>query len=272
MILIAGPDVIESRALVLEACEVLLQITEPRSIPLIFKCSYEKANRSSGSSYAGPGLEEGLKALSEVKSRFGVPITTDVHETAEVGPVAEVVDLVQIPAFLCRQTRLARTVASTGLAVNIKKGQFMAPSGMHALVLKITDAGNERVMVTERGTTFGHHDLVVDMRGLAEMARNETPVIFDVTHSTQLPGAGPDRSGGQRQYAALLARAAAGAGIAGLFCEMHPDPPAALCDSDVQLTPVQLEAVLDQVMAIDAARRRTAGDESRATPTPGEAL
>ena len=272
LILIAGPDVIESQALLMETCEALLQVTQPRSIPLVFKSSYEKANRSSGTSYAGPGIREGLKALAEVKDRFGVPVTTDVHETADVAPAAEVVDLIQIPAFLCRQTRLARIVAPTGLAVNIKKGQFMAPSGMHALVSKFAEAGNQRVMVTERGTTFGHHDLVVDMRGLVEMGRGGTPVIFDVTHSTQLPGAAGERSGGQRQYAAVLARAAAGAGIAGLFCEVHPEPASALCDADIQLTPAQLEAVLDQVQAIDLARRQTAGDGSRAAPTPGETL
>jgi 2-dehydro-3-deoxyphosphooctonate aldolase (KDO 8-P synthase) len=272
LVLIAGPDVIESRALVLETCEALLEITRPSSVPLIFKSSFEKANRSSGSSYQGPGREEGLAALAEVKERFGVPVTTDVHQTEDVPPVAEVVDLIQIPAFLSRQTQLAVAAAETGLPVNIKKGQFLAPSGIHALVQKISDAGNPRVVVTERGTSFGYNDLVVDMRGLAEMGRHGTPVIFDVTHSTQLPGAVGERSGGQRQYAAVLARAAAGAGVAGLFCEVHPEPSSALCDSDIQVAPEQMRAILDQVLAVDLARRASAGDEARAHPTPGEEL
>ncbi len=272
LVLIAGPDVVESRALALETCEALVDITNSLSVPLIFKSSFAKANRSSGTSYAGPGLDEGLAVLAEVRESFGVPVTTDVHETGDVGPVAEVVDLLQIPAFLCRQTPLALAAAASGCSINIKKGQFMKPAGMHALVHKITDAGNPNVMVTERGTTFGYNDLVVDMRGLAEMARLGTPVIFDATHSTQLPGAAGESSGGERKYAAVLARAAVGAGVAGLFCEVHPDPPSALCDADSQLTPEQLRCVLMQVVALDAARRSQAGSEARALPTPGEEM
>ncbi len=272
LVLIAGPDVVESRELAIETCEAVLEVTRPLSIPLVFKSSFEKANRSSGRSYAGPGREEGLAALAEVKERFGVPVTTDVHETSDVEAAAEVVDLIQIPAFLSRQTKLARTVARTGLPVNIKKGPFLAPGGVHQIVQKIVEEGNDQVVITERGTTFGHNDLVVDMRGLAEMARHGTPVIFDATHSTQLPGAVGDRSGGQREYTAVLARAAVGAGVAGLFCEVHPDPPSALCDADVQIRPEQLAAILDQVIAIDAARRKTSGDEAAASPTPGEVL
>lgn len=272
LVLIAGPDVVESPDIVFGTCEALLEITRAHSIPFIFKSSYFKANRSSGGSFAGPGLEEGLKILAEVKERFGVPVTTDVHETDEVEPVAEVVDLLQIPAYLCRQTPLALATARSGLPVNIKKGQFMAPAGMHALVQKITDAGNPSVIVTERGTTFGHNDLVVDMRGLAEMARLGTPVIFDGAHSTQLPGAAGESSGGERKYAAVLARAAVGAGVAGLFFEVHPDPPAALCDAGSQVTPSQMEAILLQALALDGARRESAGDEARALPTPGEEL
>ena len=272
LVLIAGPDVAESRALLHETCEALLEITRPLSVPLIFKSSFAKANRSSGASYAGPGRDEGLAALAEVKERWGVAITTDVHETDDVAPTAEVADLIQIPAFLCRQTPLALAAAASGRAVNIKKGQFLAPSGIHALVKKITSEGNPDVMVTERGTTFGFGDLVVDMRGLAEMGRLGTPVVFDATHSTQLPGAEGTRSGGQRQYAAVLARAAAGAGIAGLFCEVHPDPPSAKCDADIQLRPSQIASLLKQVMAVDAARRASSGDQARALPTPGEEL
>jgi 2-dehydro-3-deoxyphosphooctonate aldolase (KDO 8-P synthase) len=272
LFLIAGPDVAESEGLVLETAEVLREMTAALSVPFIFKCSYQKANRSSGDSYAGPGLEEGLRILSRVKEEFGVPVTTDVHETDDVAAVAGIVDLIQIPAFLCRQTPLAVEAARSGKPINIKKGQFVAPSAMHALVRKITDEGNRDVMVTERGTSFGYHNLVVDMRGLAEMAREGTPVIFDMAHSTQLPAAVGERSGGERKYAALLARAAVAAGVAGIFCEVHPDPPAALCDADSQVTPAQMEAILRQVLAIDAARRSAAGDEARALPTPGEEL
>lgn len=272
LVLIAGPDVVESRALVLETCEALLEITGPRSVPLIFKSSFEKANRSSGASYSGPGREEGLSALAEVKERFGVPVTSDVHETGDVAPAAEVVDLIQIPAFLSRQTNLALAAARTGLPVNIKKGQFLAPHSMHQIVKKIVEAGNPQVIVTERGTSFGYNDLVVDMRGLAEMGRYGTPVIFDATHATQLPGAAGDRSAGQRQFTAVLARAAVGAGVAGLFCEVHPDPGAARCDSEVQITPEQLAAILDQVLALDAARRDSSGNVGAALPTPGEEL
>ncbi len=272
LVLIAGPDVVESRELVLETCEAILSVVRPLGVPLIFKSSYAKANRSSGGSYSGPGLVDGLAALAEVKDRFGVPLTTDVHETGETGPAAEVVDLLQIPAFLCRQTALVQAAAATGRAVNIKKGQFLAPGGIHEIVRKVTSTGNRNVLVTERGTSFGHGDLVVDMRGLAEMARLDTPVIFDITHSTQLPGAGGTHSGGRRAYAAVLARAAVGAGVAGLFLEVHPDPASARCDADVQVDPGQLESILRQALALDAARRASAGDVARALPTPGEVL
>lgn len=272
LVLIAGPDVVESRALVLDTCEALVEITRSLSVPLIFKSSFMKANRSSGTSYMGPGREEGLAVLVEVKERFGVPVTTDIHETSDVEPVAEVVDLLQIPAFLCRQTPLALAAAASRRPVNIKKGQFVGPAGMHSLVRKITEAGNPNVLLTERGTTFGYNDLVVDMRGLAEMGRLGTPVIFDVTHSTQLPGAAGDTSGGERKYAAVLARAAVGAGVAGLFCEVHPDPSTALCDADAQVTPEQMRCILEQVLALDVARRALTGDEARALPTPGEKL
>lgn len=272
LVLIAGPDVVESRELVMETCQMLMEMTRALEVPLIFKSSFTKANRSSGISYAGPGLKEGISVLAAVKEKYRVPVTTDVHETGDVEPVAEVVDLLQIPAFLCRQTPLALAAARTGLPINIKKGQFMAPSGMHNLVEKIRNASNQNVLLTERGTTFGHNDLVVDMRGLAEMARSGTPVIFDVAHSTQLPGAAGERSGGERRYAAVLARAAVGAGVAGLFCEVHPDPSTALCDADSQVTPEQMRSILEQALALDEARRRTAGDEARALPTPGEEL
>jgi 2-dehydro-3-deoxyphosphooctonate aldolase (KDO 8-P synthase) len=272
LVLIAGPDTAESRDLVLETCEALLAITRPLGVPLIFKASFLKANRSSGGSYRGPGRRQGLEMLAEAAERFGVPVTTDVHETDDVAPAAEVADLIQIPAFLCRQTPLVIAAARSGRAVNIKKGPFMAPASMHALVAKVTGEGNPGVLLTERGTTFGYHDLVVDMRGLAEMGRLGTPVIFDATHATQRPGAGPDRSGGQRQYAAVLARGAVGAGVAGLFFEVHPDPSSARCDAEVQLRPDQADRLLQQVVAIDAARRTSTGNEARALPTPGEEL
>jgi 2-dehydro-3-deoxyphosphooctonate aldolase (KDO 8-P synthase) len=272
LVLIAGPDVVESRQLVLETCAAIVEIVRPLGVPLIFKSSYAKANRLSGNSYAGPGLTDGLAALAEVKERYGVALTTDVHETHETGPAAEVVDLLQIPAFLCRQTALVRAAAATGRAVNIKKGQFLAPSGIHEIVRKATEMGNPNVLVTERGSTFGHGDLVVDMRGLAEMGRTGTPVIFDVTHSTQLPGAAGTRSGGRRAYAAVLARAAVGAGVAGLFLEVHPDPTSARCDADIQVNPAQFADILRQALALDAARRASAGDAARALPTPGEQL
>lgn len=270
LVLIAGPDVVESRGLAMETCEALVEITGSLRVPFIFKSSYTKANRSSGRSYAGPGMDGGLAVLAEIRESFGVPVTTDIHETGEVGPVSEVVDLLQIPAFLCRQTPLALAAAASRRPINIKKGQFMKPAGMHSLVRKITDVGNPNVLVTERGTTFGYGDLVVDMRGLAEMARLGTPVIFDATHSTQLPGAAGESSGGERGYAAVLARAAVGAGVAGLFCEVHPDPPSALCDADAQLNPEQMREVLEQVLALDEARRSVAGDDTRARYTPGE--
>ncbi len=270
LVLIAGPDVIESRALVLETCEELLGITTALGVPFILKSSYAKANRSSGASYTGPGLEAGLGVLAEVRERFDVPVTTDVHESTEVAAVAAVVDLLQIPAFLCRQTPLALAAAGSGRPVNIKKGPFMAPAGMHALVRKITGAGNPDVLLTERGGSFGYNNLVVDMRGLMEMGRFGTPVIFDLAHSTQLPGGAGERSGGERRYAAPLTRAAVGAGVAGLFAEVHPDPARAQCDPDSQVTPRQLTSILEQARAIDEARRRTAGDEARALPTEGE--
>ncbi len=250
---IAGPCVIESAAMTLRAAEILAGIAGRLSLPLIFKASFDKANRSSGKAFRGPGLVEGLKVLAEVRRQFGLPLLTDVHEPAQCAPAAEVVDVLQIPAFLCRQTDLLLAAAATGKAVNVKKGQFMAPDDMRRVVDKIRTAGNERVTVTERGASFGYHNLVVDMRSFAWMQRDGIAVIYDVTHSLQLPGAGAEGTGGAREFAEPLARAAVAAGADGLFLEVHPDPEQALSDKDTQLPPDRAEALLASLARVRAA-------------------
>ncbi|HEV3143304.1 MAG TPA: 3-deoxy-8-phosphooctulonate synthase [Gemmataceae bacterium] len=230
LVWIAGPCVIESHELTLEIASRLRALSEELRFPLIFKASFDKANRSSGQSFRGPGLQEGLKTLEAVHRQFDLPITTDVHEISQVTPVAEVVDLIQIPAFLARQTDLVQAAGQTGKAVNVKKGQFMAPWEMKNVVAKLREVGNDNVLLTERGTTFGYGQLVNDMRAIPWMQELGAPVIFDATHSVQMPGAKGDRSGGDRRMAPLLAQAAVAAGCDGIFLETHPNPEQALSD------------------------------------------
>ena len=253
MFAIAGPDVLESEDLALSTAAVLAEIAERRDLPLVFKSSYLKANRSAHDSYVGPGLDEGLEILARVKVETGLPILTDVHSIEEVGPAAEVVDVLQIPAFLSRQTFLIRAAARTGRVVNLKKGQFLAPDDVRLAVEKVTSAGNENVIVTERGTTFGYHNLVVDMRSLGRMREIGYPVVFDATHSVQLPSAGDGESGGEREFVSLLARAAVAAGVDGLFVETHPDPPSAKCDAASQWPLESFEPLIATLQAIRAA-------------------
>ena len=256
--LISGLNVIESQDAALAVAAELRSLAERRALPLVFKASYDKANRSSHLSYRGPGLEEGLRVLERVKAETGLPILTDVHESREVAAVAEIADCLQIPAFLCRQTDLIAACATTGRALNIKKGQFVAPADIALAAEKARSFGAVDVLLTERGTSFGHRDLVVDMRGLIEMRRC-APVCFDATHAAQQPGAGDDASGGDRGVVAPLACAAVAVGIDALFVEVHSNPAAAPCDSRCQLTPRGLEALLADVCAIDAALRERPG-------------
>ena len=250
---IAGPCVIESAEMTLRAAELLAAIASRLRLPLIFKASFDKANRSSGKSFRGPGLVEGLKVLAEVRRQFSLPLLTDVHEPEQCDRAAEVVDVLQIPAFLCRQTDLLVAAAKTGRAINVKKGQFMAPDDMRRVIEKIRAAGNDRVTVTERGVSFGYHNLVVDMRSFAWMQRDGIPVIYDVTHSLQLPGAGEEGTGGAREFAEPLARAAVAAGADGIFLEVHPEPDQALSDRDTQLPPDRAEALLASLLKVRAA-------------------
>ncbi|AGA90117.1 3-deoxy-8-phosphooctulonate synthase [Thioflavicoccus mobilis 8321] len=230
LFLIAGPCVIESEALAEETAGRLKEIAAGLGIPFIYKSSFDKANRSSGTSFRGPGLERGLAILEAVRSRLGVPVLTDVHEDTPLAEVAAVVDVLQTPAFLCRQTNFIRAVAAQGRPVNIKKGQFLAPWDMVQVVAKARASGNEAILVCERGVSFGYNNLVSDMRALAVLRATGCPVVFDATHSVQLPGGQGDRSGGQREFVPVLARAAIAAGVAGLFMETHPDPDKALSD------------------------------------------
>ena len=247
---IAGPCVVESEERTLETAHILAAMAERLEIPLVFKASFDKANRSSIKSFRGPGMEEGLRVLRLVKEETGLPVLTDVHEPEQCGPAAKVCDVLQIPAFLCRQTDLVVAAARTGRPVNIKKGQFMAPDGMRRIVEKARSAGNDRVTVTERGVSFGYHNLVVDMRSFAMMHDDGIAVIYDVTHSLQLPGADGEESGGARRFAEPLARAAVAAGADGLFLEVHPDPDRALSDKAVQLDPERAEALLKSLIAL----------------------
>jgi len=230
LFLIAGPDTLESEQLCLDVAGALKEHTARLGMPYVFKGSFDKANRSSGASYRGPGIEEGLRILEAVKTRVGVPVLTDVHEDTPLAEVAAVVDVIQTPAFLCRQTNFIRNAASQGKPVNIKKGQFLSPWEMKNVVDKAMSTGNRQIMVCERGFSFGYNNLVVDMRGLAVMRDTGCPVVFDATHSVQLPGGQGSSSGGQREFIPVLARAAAAAGVAGVFMETHPRPDEALCD------------------------------------------
>ncbi|MHB9073439.1 MAG: 3-deoxy-8-phosphooctulonate synthase [Desulfobaccales bacterium] len=230
LVVIAGPCVIESADATLNIARALKDYARELNLPLIFKSSYDKANRTSVTSFRGPGLEKGLEILARVKGELGLPVISDVHQVADVAPAAEVLDVLQIPAFLCRQTDLLVAAAQTGKVVNIKKGQFMAPWDMGQAVDKVLATGNRRVLLTERGATFGYNNLVVDFRSLPIMRNLGCPVVLDVTHSVQLPGGQGTCSGGQKEYIPLLARAGVAAGVDALFMEVHPDPDAALCD------------------------------------------
>lgn len=245
--LIAGPCVIESEQLCLDVAGQVRSLAEKYDLPYIFKSSYRKANRTSAGSYAGPGLDRGLEILEKVKAELDIPILTDVHETAEIRSVAKVADVLQIPAFLCRQSDLVVQAAATGKWVNIKKGQFLAPDDMAKVAAK---AGSDRVMLTERGTTFGYHNLVVDFRSLMIMRETGHKIVYDATHSLQLPGGGGTVSAGQPEFAVPMARAAMAVGIDGLFVETHPKPGEALCDTGIQLELNRMDDLLESVLAI----------------------
>ena len=257
--LIGGPCAIENEKHALVTAERIVTITTDRRVPFIYKSSYDKANRSSIRGYRGPGLTEGLRILKKVRDTLGVPVLSDVHQVSEVAPAAEVLDVLQIPAFLCRQTDLVVAVARTGKPLNVKKGQFLAPGDMKNVVDKIVSVGNRSILLTERGTSFGYHNLVVDMRGLQDMRALGFPVVFDATHSVQLPGGDGDRSAGERKYVPALARAAVAVGIDALFMEMHEDPDRTLpdgrplSDGPNMLRIDDLPRLLDAVAAIAAA-------------------
>jgi 2-dehydro-3-deoxyphosphooctonate aldolase (KDO 8-P synthase) len=254
LFLIAGPCVAESRELVLHTAGTLKDICARLGVPFIFKASFDKANRSSGKSFRGPGREAGLALLAEVRETLGVPVLTDVHTPDDVAAAAAVVDVLQTPAFLCRQTDLIEAVAASGKPVNIKKGQFLAPGDMAQVVAKANAAGGAgRTLVCERGVSFGYNNLVVDMRGLAVMRQTGCPVVFDATHSVQLPGGQGDRSGGQREFVPVLARAAVAAGVAGLFMETHPDPARALSDGPNAWPLDRMETLLQTLVTLDRA-------------------
>nr|VFK38125.1 MAG: 2-dehydro-3-deoxyphosphooctonate aldolase (KDO 8-P synthase) [Candidatus Kentron sp. SD]VFK42862.1 MAG: 2-dehydro-3-deoxyphosphooctonate aldolase (KDO 8-P synthase) [Candidatus Kentron sp. SD]VFK78666.1 MAG: 2-dehydro-3-deoxyphosphooctonate aldolase (KDO 8-P synthase) [Candidatus Kentron sp. SD] len=251
LFLIAGPCVIETEELAMETAFELKKITERLGVPFLYKSSFDKANRSSDRSYRGPGIEEGLRILARVRAEVGVPILTDVHENTPLSEVAEVVDVLQTPAFLCRQTDFIQAVARQGKPVNIKKGQFLAPWDMIQVVEKAKATGNDRIMVCERGASFGYNYLVSDMRSLAILQKTDCPVVFDATHSVQLPGGQGVRSGGQREFAPLLARAAVAAGIAGIFMETHPEPEKALSDGPNALPLGEMASLLARLKEID---------------------
>ena len=251
LFLIAGTCVIESEQMALDTAGQLKEITDSLQIPFIYKSSFDKANRSSHESHRGPGLEEGLKILQKVKDQIGVPVLTDVHEDTPLSEVADVVDVLQTPAFLCRQTNFILKVAAQGKPVNIKKGQFLAPWDMKNVVNKARSTGNEQIMVCERGASFGYNNLVSDMRSLAVMRDTDCPVVFDATHSVQLPGGQGTSSGGQREHVPVLARAATAVGVAGLFMETHPDPECALSDGPNSWPLGKMKALLETLVAID---------------------
>ncbi len=257
MFLIAGPCVVESQQLQLDVAGRLRDICAALSIPFIFKSSYDKANRSSSASYRGPGMAEGLRVLAEVKRQIGVPVLTDVHSEDEIAQAAAVVDVLQTPAFLCRQTDFIQAVARAGKPVNIKKGQFLAPEDMAQVVAKARAAsGADNVLVCERGASFGYHNLVSDMRSLAIMRGTGCPVVFDATHSVQLPGGQGTSSGGQREFVPVLARAAVAAGVAGIFMETHPNPEKALSDGPNAWPLGRMKALLETLKELDATVKR----------------
>ncbi len=256
LVLIAGPCVVESRDLVLKTAETLQRVTKRYRVPLIFKSSYKKANRTSGTAFSTIGDQKALAILQEVKKEFGLPVLTDIHAQQEAAMAAEVADVLQIPAFLCRQTELLQAAGRTGKVVNIKKGQFLSPHEMAQAAAKVEATGNKRILLTERGTTFGYNNLVVDMRSLAIMRKTGYPVVLDATHSVQLPGGERTASGGQPEFIAPLARAGVAVGIDALFIETHPNPAKALSDSASQLKLSLVEDLLKQVVAIDRVVKR----------------
>ena len=249
-VLFGGMNVLESRDLALRIAEHYVTVTEKLAIPYVFKASFDKANRSSVHSYRGPGMEEGLRIFEEIKQQFNVPLITDIHEPHQAKPVAEVVDVLQLPAFLARQTDLVVALAETGNLINVKKPQFLAPAEMQHIITKFREAGNEKVMLCERGSCFGYNNLVVDMLGMDEM-KQQAPVIFDATHALQRPGGRSDSADGRRAQAAQLARSGMALGIAGLFIEAHPDPNNAKCDGPCALPLQALQPYLEQMKAVD---------------------
>ena len=253
LVLFAGPCVVESREMILSTAEALRIAAQKHGLPLVFKSSFVKANRTSGHSFTGIGREEALRILEDVRRQCALPVTTDVHTVDDVAAASDVVDVLQIPAFLCRQTDLLQAAGKSGKVVNIKKGQFLAPEDMAHAALKVADTGNQRILLTERGTTFGYHNLVVDMRSLVIMRQTGYPVILDATHSVQLPGgdAGHAHSGGQPEFILPIARAGVAVGCDGLFVEVHPDPARALSDAASQLALEQVDRLLAQVSELD---------------------
>jgi 2-dehydro-3-deoxyphosphooctonate aldolase (KDO 8-P synthase) len=261
LLAIAGPCVVEERDFMLRIADTIQGVCERHGVGLVFKSSFDKANRSSGESSRGPGMEEGLATLAAVKEAFDLPVLTDVHESWQAEPAAEVADVLQIPAFLSRQTDLLRAAAVTGRAVNVKKGQFLSPPEMANVVAKLEAAGCDRILITERGTTFGYNNLVVDFRALPQLRALGYPVVFDATHSVQLPGGLGGASGGQREYVPHLARAAAAVGVDALFVEVHADPDSAPSDGPNMITPDMFERLLTEVVAVREAVREAAVPE-----------
>ncbi len=263
LFLIAGPDTLESEQLCLDVAGHVKERAARHGTPYIFKGSFDKANRSSGSSYRGPGVAEGLRILAAVRKQIGVPVLTDVHEDTPLAEVAAVVDVLQTPAFLCRQTNFIRSVARQGKPMNIKKGQFLSPGEMRNVVDKARSAGNGQILVCERGFSFGYQNLVVDMRGLAIMRETGCPVVFDATHSVQLPGGQGTSSGGQREFIPVLARAAVGAGVSGIFMETHPKPDEALCDGPNSWPLAMMGELLETLVQLDRAVKKNAFPEQK---------
>jgi len=249
-VLIAGPCVIESEDLVMKTAEKMKEVTQSLGLPFIFKASFDKANRSSIHAQRGPGIEKGLEILAKVKAEFDLPVTSDIHESTQADMAGEILDIIQIPAFLCRQTDLLIAAAKTGRIVNVKKGQFLAPWDMRNVVTKVKESGNERLLLTERGTTLGYNNLIVDMRSLTQMRELGAPVVFDATHSVQIPGGNGTSTGGKREFVPTLSRAAAAVGIDGLFAEVHPNPDEAWSDGPNMLKLDTVEEVLKPVIEI----------------------
>ncbi len=256
-VLIAGPCVIENRESATQIAAFLKDLTNELHVPFVFKTSYDKANRTALKSYRGPGLSKGLEIISGIKSKLDIPVISDVHRFSEIEPAAQVLDIIQIPAFMCRQTDFVVAVSETGKPVNIKKGQFLAPWDVEHIVEKVISTGNDQVLLTERGSSFGYNNLVVDFRSLHIMRRLGRPVIFDATHSVQLPGGAGCTSGGQREFVPMMARAAMAAGVDGIFLEVHPNPDKALCDGPNSVLLQQLRPLLEQLLAIKKACHKT---------------